>query len=505
MPKSVRPFDRITIPAPCDADWDSMRGNDQVRFCEHCNLHVNNLSSMTRRDAMRLVAGSRGRLCIRYVQRPGDGEITKDSAKLHLISRRVSRIAAGAFSATLGLTTVAAQTGSPKSDLAAASLMSTTSPRPEIGGTISGSITDPAGAVIPGAIVTLSNLTSHLASIYSTSDDGTYKFSLLDEGKYRLTVEAPTFEKTELADIELKPEQKLTRDVELQIPAFVERVEVRAETHEVMVTMGMVAFAPPKDPLILAAYKEDLEAVNQLVFVSLDLNRRDEQSQLTALEHAAESGNPEIVRTLVRAGARADLKDEFGRTALMRLGEKATADVVRELLSAGAKVNERDDSGKTAVMYAASNNSAAVVKELIDNGAKIDFKDEDGKTALMLAAANDDEDRLTAKLFIDAGAAVNDRDNDGKTPLMIAAEEGDPKTVKLLILFGAEVNERDKEGCSALILVAGTSDEESVRELLNAGADLTFRNKDGKTALAIAREADRTEIVKLLGSRGAQE
>ena len=38
MPKSVRSFDRITIPAPCDADWEAMSGNDQVRFCEHCNL-----------------------------------------------------------------------------------------------------------------------------------------------------------------------------------------------------------------------------------------------------------------------------------------------------------------------------------------------------------------------------------------------------------------------------------------------------------------------------------
>src|ERR1043165_5223563 len=113
MPKSARSFDRITIPAPCDADWDSMRGNDQVRFCEHCNLHVTNLSSMTRREAMRLVAGSRGRLCIRYVQL-GDGEIlTRDLPKqLYRIGRRASRIAAGAFSATLSLTSAAAQTQS---------------------------------------------------------------------------------------------------------------------------------------------------------------------------------------------------------------------------------------------------------------------------------------------------------------------------------------------------------------------------------------------------------
>jgi hypothetical protein len=40
MPTSARSFDRITIAAPCDADWDAMIGNDQVRFCEHCHLYV---------------------------------------------------------------------------------------------------------------------------------------------------------------------------------------------------------------------------------------------------------------------------------------------------------------------------------------------------------------------------------------------------------------------------------------------------------------------------------
>ncbi|HEY0348340.1 MAG TPA: hypothetical protein VGC60_09290 [Pyrinomonadaceae bacterium] len=113
MPKSVRSFDRITIPAPCDADWDAMIGNDQVRFCEHCNLHVTDLSSMTRPEAMRLVARSRGRLCVRYIQRASGDILTKEiPQQLHRISRRVSRIAAGAFSPTLSLASAAAQTRS---------------------------------------------------------------------------------------------------------------------------------------------------------------------------------------------------------------------------------------------------------------------------------------------------------------------------------------------------------------------------------------------------------
>lgn len=53
-------LNNITIPAPCTTDWDSMIGNDQVRFCEHCSLDVHNLSLLTRNQAQRLVTRSKG-------------------------------------------------------------------------------------------------------------------------------------------------------------------------------------------------------------------------------------------------------------------------------------------------------------------------------------------------------------------------------------------------------------------------------------------------------------
>src|SRR5216117_2201658 len=100
MPDRIRTLDRIIVAKPCDADWESMIGNDQVRFCEHCHLHVNNLSAMTRSEAIQFVARSRGTICIRYIQGPAGGPLTgKMPEKLYNIGRRASRIAAGAFSA----------------------------------------------------------------------------------------------------------------------------------------------------------------------------------------------------------------------------------------------------------------------------------------------------------------------------------------------------------------------------------------------------------------------
>src|SRR6185295_17899117 len=98
-------LNNLTVPSPCSADWNSMIGNDQVRFCEHCSLDVHDLSAMTRLQAERLVAKSNGRLCIRY-RRDLSGQLQTLplGQKLHHISRRVSRIAAGAFTATLSIT-----------------------------------------------------------------------------------------------------------------------------------------------------------------------------------------------------------------------------------------------------------------------------------------------------------------------------------------------------------------------------------------------------------------
>jgi hypothetical protein len=214
MSNQLRSLDRITIPKPCDADWDSMVGNDQVRFCEHCNLHVNNLSSMTRLDAMRLVARSKGRLCVRYIQRLDGGVLTKGvPEKLHRISRRVSRIAAGAFTATLSLTSAAAQTSlrsgsdSPPRGSAIAKMV----PMRGQSTSLSGVVTDPNGAVVSGATVTLTDKTGNLVFNYTTADDGAYRFSLLEAGVYNLSVDAPSFAKTEASRLSLGSDTNMLR------------------------------------------------------------------------------------------------------------------------------------------------------------------------------------------------------------------------------------------------------------------------------------------------------
>jgi hypothetical protein len=95
-------LDNVHVAAPCPASWDSMYGNERVRFCGECQLNVYNLSEMSRAEAERLIGQAEGRLCVRYYRRK-DGSIITQNCPIGLraLKRRVSRIAAAISSVLL--------------------------------------------------------------------------------------------------------------------------------------------------------------------------------------------------------------------------------------------------------------------------------------------------------------------------------------------------------------------------------------------------------------------
>jgi hypothetical protein len=61
----------------------------------------------------------------------------------------------------------------------------------KITGTIRGSVTDPTGAIIPGAKVTVKNEDTGLTRSGTTTSAGIYSFAELPVGSYRVEVEHP--------------------------------------------------------------------------------------------------------------------------------------------------------------------------------------------------------------------------------------------------------------------------------------------------------------------------
>jgi hypothetical protein len=95
-------LDHVRVAAPCNVDWDSMFGDERVRFCGQCKLNVYNLSEMSKTEAEQLVTRAEGRLCIRYYQRRDGSIITRNCpVGLRAIKRRLSRVASAVGSALL--------------------------------------------------------------------------------------------------------------------------------------------------------------------------------------------------------------------------------------------------------------------------------------------------------------------------------------------------------------------------------------------------------------------
>src|SRR5258705_549057 len=160
-------LDRISIAAPCSADWDSMPGSDRVRHCDQCNKNVYNLSEMTRRQAEALIREKEGQLCARLYRR-ADGSILTSNcpAGLRAIGRSVSRMAGAAMSAMMTVSSATAQI--PFFQIPSAQEKDSAS-------SIMGTVQDPTGAMVAGALIRLSR-TGSAERLVHTDEKG--KFSM---------------------------------------------------------------------------------------------------------------------------------------------------------------------------------------------------------------------------------------------------------------------------------------------------------------------------------------
>jgi hypothetical protein len=97
-----------------------------------------------------------------------------------------------------------------------------------LSGTIVGTVTDSAGAVVPSAKVTLTNVGTTFARTVETNQDGHYVASSFPTGKITVTVEQPGFQKLVRTGAELTAADTLTIDLSLQVGNLQQTVEVNA-------------------------------------------------------------------------------------------------------------------------------------------------------------------------------------------------------------------------------------------------------------------------------------
>ena len=103
-------------------------------------------------------------------------------------------------------------------------------------GRISGTITDPGGAVVANAPVSIRNLDTTFTRTVNTNESGFYNATELPIGRYSVSVEQPGFRKQERTGVQLSADARLTVDFSLQIGNVTESVDVVAQAGETINT-----------------------------------------------------------------------------------------------------------------------------------------------------------------------------------------------------------------------------------------------------------------------------
>jgi Carboxypeptidase regulatory-like domain/TonB-dependent Receptor Plug Domain/TonB dependent receptor len=96
-------------------------------------------------------------------------------------------------------------------------------------GRILGTVSDPTGAVIPGAKISVTNIKTEMTRQLVTTSDGTYVAPNLEPGIYTVTAEAPGFKKAVSTQFVLEVSRDARIDMKLQTGAITEILQVSAE------------------------------------------------------------------------------------------------------------------------------------------------------------------------------------------------------------------------------------------------------------------------------------
>lgn len=239
----------------------------------------------------------------------------------------------------------------------------------------------------------------------------------------------------------------------------------------------------------------------------------------TPLIQAAEEGDADAVRSLLKNGADPNDSDIFGGTALIRAARNGNIEIAGLLLAHGADVNAPIEGANrtTPLMYAVSNGNTGMVRLLLEHGADVNDRDASWRDAMgqgvgdveiaglllehgggfsaggcgvMYRAACSDQMDMLEVLLAHGGQVCRGS--------LEGAAHGTGEALGLLLARGMDVNARKADGRTALMTAAELGRADMAGLLLSHGADAGLQDREGRTALMFAVRGKHAEVVRLL-------
>src|SRR3984957_4869398 len=271
--------------------------------------------------------------------------------------------------------------------------------------------------------------------------------------------------------------------------------------------LGVASFAAAQggpQPLVDRIRDGNREAVlAAITSPAVDVNAVEPDGS-TALMWATYKGDHELVRALLKAGAKANVTNHFGSSPLAEAVKLGDVDLVRMLLDAHADANSPNEDGETALMVASSIGSLPIAQLLLSRGATANAVENfRGQTALMWAAAQDHPDIVD--LLLAHGADVKRRakyddwprqmtsepraqfrQTGGLTALLYATRSGCYRCAVAIVKAGADVNQPNPDGITPLINALDNRSFDIANFLLDKGANPNTWDMNGRTPLYVA-------------------
>jgi uncharacterized protein len=235
----------------------------------------------------------------------------------------------------------------------------------------------------------------------------------------------------------------------------------------------------------------------------IDVNVTDPDGS-TALLWATYKVDHELVRALLKAGAKANITNHYGAAPLTEAAKLGDVDLVRMLLDAHADPNSPNQDNQTALMLASNIGSLKIAQMLIARGANVNAVESfRGQTALMWAAGESHPDVVDLLLAHHADVKVRAKYDDwprqmtsepraqfrqtgGLTALLYATRSGCYRCAVAIVKAGADVNQPNPDGITPLINALDNRDYDIAMFLLDKGANPGAWDMTGRTPIYVA-------------------
>ena len=213
----------------------------------------------------------------------------------------------------------------------------------------------------------------------------------------------------------------------------------------------------------------------------------DTKKNQQLLFKAIEQGEPTQAQRALNEGADPSARDGDGIPALSLAAQLGQVECVKALIKAGAPLDATRADGKmTAACEAVSAGEWGTLRELLRAGANPNVPG----AASPLERAIRRGARDMVKLILESGADPNYRQRDGRDCAMLAASVADAESLGLLIAAGADLSARDQAGRDAARWALETDSLECLRLLAQQGVDLSIKDVLGDSCLEVGRALD---------------